>query len=63
MLHALANNPSQLQHPRTLPRTFQQNMTAGEHPSLPEGFTGLAGAILVFEEVIKVCPRHVPVNG
>lgn len=57
VLYSIANNPSQLHQP-PLPRRSAQNLTEDELPF--EGLTGVAGAILVFEEVIRVsvCPHR-----
>ena len=51
VLYSIANNPSQL-HQAPLPRRSAQNLTEDDMPF--EGLTGVAGAILVFEEVIRV---------
>jgi hypothetical protein len=53
VLYSIANNPSQLHQPPLPRRSAAQNLTTED--DLPfEGLTGVAGAILVFEEVIRV---------
>ena len=55
MLYSLANSPSAL-HAPPQPRAGAGNLTDEDLPF--EGLTGVAGAIIVFEQVIKVslCP-------